>query len=485
MIRIAHGTVVPLETDEHFSSATNATTSNLALKRSWPFDYMFQELQADDEARLETSAKTVEDLCRLGKVMGEETTESKPGVNMPAIYTFFGQFVDHDITLEMGSSKISLANPSPITLDQIPGNIVNSRSPDLDLDSVYVPDIDGEFAPRNGDTDELRLASVAGSDEPPRRDTLHDLPRRDNGSAMIGDRRNDENIVTSQLHVAFMRAHNKLVEKLTFEDASKKLRQHYQWIVLHDFLRRIADPIIVKNVRFRAPKFFTPKPQSFFMPLEFSAAVYRFGHSKVRASYDMFNRHNPGGGLDLLFSRARQPLTVGWVIDWTHFLRPELGFNLPRPIDTTLTKLLLELRPAQLADPDPEGNLAIRNLLRGYILRMPTGQAVANAMASDGIRPMTAYQILSVAAESQREVLIESGFLTKTPLWFYILAEAAYYSRGYHLGPVGSTIVAEVLIEVLRKSTDSILSEPDWRPTLGETPGKFDLEDLLKLAGVF
>ena len=98
---------------------------------------------------------------------------------------------------------------------------------------------------------------------------------------------------------------------------------------------------------------------------------------------------------------------------------------------------------------------------------------------------MTAYQILSVAGERQYQVLTKSEFLTKTPLWFYILAEAAYYTRGSRLGPVGSTIVAEVLIEVLRKSTDSILSEPDWRPTLGETPGKFDLEDLLKLAGVF
>jgi hypothetical protein len=130
---------------------------------------------------------------------------------------------------------------------------------------------------------------------------------------------------------------------------------------------------------------------------------------------------------------------------------------------------------------------------------MPTGQAVANAMAEQGILPMTRNEIASVAkafpyqpaspgqpaVRAQLEVLEEGCFLDRTPLWFYILAEAAFYSRGHRLGPVGSTIVAEVLIGVLRNSTDSILCDTNWMPTLGSTPGKFELEDLLKLAGVY
>jgi hypothetical protein len=118
---------------------------------------------------------------------------------------------------------------------------------------------------------------------------------------------------------------------------------------------------------------------------------------------------------------------------------------------------------------------------------MPTGQAIAKAMAAQGIRPMTEQEISSVAYEipGQLKFLQGTHFLRRTPLWFYILAEAAFYSRGHHLGPVGSTIVAEVLIGVLRNSTDSILADPHWRPTLGSTPGKFDFQDLLKLAGVF
>jgi hypothetical protein len=114
-------------------------------------------------------------------------------------------------------------------------------------------------------------------------------------------------------------------------------------------------------------------------------------------------------------------------------------------------------------------------------------------MASVGIQPMAPDQIRSVAeqillppTQTQADILnqTQTNFYEKTPLWFYILAEAAYYGGGIHLGPVGSTIVAEVLIGVMRNSTYSILKEPDWKPTLGETPGKFDIADLLKVARV-
>ena len=138
-------------------------------------------------------------------------------------------------------------------------------------------------------------------------------------------------------------------------------------------------------------------------------------------------------------------------------------------------------------DEDPERNLAVRNLLRAYILRLPTGQAVAKRMASEGIPELTADQISAIAEKipGQKDALAGTDFLTRTPLWFYILAEAAHFAGGRHLGPMGSTIFAEVLIAVLRNSTHSILSEPGWAPTLkGDKSGKFFLPDLLKFAGV-
>jgi hypothetical protein len=463
---------------------------------------MFPQLQGNPEKLLdELSPDTVNNLRLLGqKGMRDPDLQKLPGVPVPSIYTFFGQFVDHDMTFERGSQDVSLTNPKPIEPAQLASKIVNSRSPDLDLDNVYGPDLMGRFSPRDpNNPDKLLIGQVYNPPEsrglPPGKDIYNDFPRGSDGKALIGDPRDDENVVLSQLHVAFLRAHNALVDRgLRFDEARKLLRQHYQWIVLDDFLERIADPNVVKRVRYHGPRFFHPPPRAFFVPLEFSVAAYRFGHSKVRPRYK-FNclqaapGVNSSDDLNVLFSNAGRPLASEWVIDWTAFLDSENADNFPRPIDPGLTSQLLTLPSPQVGDGDPESNLAVRNLLRGYILRLPTGQAVAEAMASQGIVPLTETQILSWAVEfeykEQVQILNESGFLKRTPLWFYILAEAAYYSRGYHLGPVGSTIVAEVLIGVLRNSSDSILSDPHWRPTLGSIAGKFELEDLMKLAGVF
>jgi hypothetical protein len=451
---------------------------------------MFPDLQVDKGNLLDESPDTVKNLHLLGQAMRDPGEGTIPGIPVPAIHTFLGQFVDHDITLERGSDNIKLSAPKVLPLDEIAKSIVNSRSPDLELDSVYGPNVDGVLSPRDPSSSEKMLIReveyFAGL--PTGKDPWHDFPRNPkDGSAQIGDARNDENIVVGQLHLAILRAHNAVVDRgYRFDEVRKLLRQHYQWIVLDDFLERIVDPNIVKLITLCGARFFNPPPTAFFMPLEFSVAAFRFGHSKVRAAYDNFNEKRKAAGLDLLF-RASRRLTDDWIIDWPSFLDPENKERFPRPLDSSLTDLLLRLPGSTLPGRDPENNLAIRNLLRGYILRMPTGQAVARAMASEGIRSMTPDEIISVAKifPAQPEILEKGGFLTKTPLWFYILAEAAFYSRGHRLGPVGSTIVAEVLIGVLRNSTDSILSEPGWRPTLGNTPGKFDLEDLLKLAGVF
>jgi len=484
---MTHGEVLILEPEsDDLSRPTNYRTS--------PFGFMFPDLQRDDENLLENSPKTVANLRKLGEAMLDPGETTIPGIPIPAIHTFFAQFVDHDITLEQASADIvPLDNPTQLSLEQITTLIVNSRSPNLDLDHVYGPDINGTMSPRDLTNPAKMLIHEVEPYRglPPGKDVWNDLPRLPDGTPQIGDSRNDENIITGQLHVAFLRAHNAIVDRAyRFDEARKLLIQHYQWLVLDDFLERVADPNIVKMIRHKGARFFNPPARWFYMPLEFSVAAYRFGHSKVRASYDRFNEKQNPGGLDLLFRPSRR-LTDDWVIEWPSFLDPENPARFSRPIDTSLTKKLLNLVAAQLPKHNQEPNLAIRNLLRGYILRLPTGQAIAKAMASQGILPMTDKQIESVVRDIPYQIDAikrmekETDFLNRTPLWFYILAEAAFYNRGHHLGPVGSTIVAEVLIGVLRRSTYSILSHPQWRPTLGDTPGKFDLEDLLKLAGVF
>ena len=492
MLTVHHGGILRRSEAETLLDENLEETSG-----KWPFRYLFPELQDDDENLLPESETTVKDLRYIGlEAMRDPATKIK-GVPVPAIYTFLGQFIDHDITLmDDQGAHISLANPAPLSSDQI-NKIVNSRSPNLDLDNVYGPNIDGQLSPPRDSDDprKMKIEKVIHAGGLPKgvNDEWHDFPRIDNKIARIGDSRDAENLILAQLHVAFLRAHNNIVVDgdLEFEEAKKLLIQHYQWIVLDDFLEKICDRGIVKKIRYGEPKFFTPSSESFYMPLEFSCAVYRFGHSKVRASYDQFNSKQPIGTFDFLFGFSKRRLPDDWVISWPSFLDTKNEDRLPRRIDTTLSSSLLYLGPPQLNGQDPtEGNLAVRNLLRGYILKMPTGQAVAKAMASQGIQPLTPEQIMSVAAEipippneTQADFLqnTKTDFSKRTPLWFYILAEAAL-DGGHHLGPVGSTIVAEVLIGVLRNSTYSILAEPGWMPTLGETPGKFDIEDLLKLA---
>jgi hypothetical protein len=137
--------------------------------------------------------------------------------------------------------------------------------------------------------------------------------------------------------------------------------------------------------------------------------------------------------------------------------------------------------------------LAVRNLLRGYLMRLPTGQAVARALRQrlHGVRDIPVLTAEQIRQEAERDPLqiqaLEAGeFLERTPLWYYILAEAAILGDGQHLGPVGSTIVAEVLVGLVRRSPDSILEDGlDWEPNLPSAqPGTFTLPDLLRFAGV-
>lgn len=491
MLTVHHGGILRLS-EEHADENLKESLGR------WPYRYMFRDLQDNPKKNLLPELPTtISDLRRLGMEAMLDPADQIPGVPVPTIYTFLGQFIDHDITLmDDRGAQISLANPTPLDPDQIE-KIVSARSPNLDLDNVYGPNIEGQLSPTDPDDRRMmRIDRVEHDRGLPQgvKDVWHDLPRL-NGTALIGDPRDDENLILAQLHVAFLRAHNAIVveRNCKFEEAQKLLIQHYQWLVLDDFLEQICDRGIVKTIRYKGQEFFKPTLENLYMPLEFSVAAYRFGHSKVRPSYEQFNSLN-AGGFDFLFGLTQQRLRDDWVISWPSFLKTENENRLSRRIDTTLSFPLLYLDEKQLNGQDPtEGNLAVRNLLRGYIFKMPTGQAVAEKMASRGIYPLTPEQIMSVTAEipifgigTQADFLnkLETNFFEKTPLWFYILAEAAFYSSGYHLGPVGSTIVAEVLIGILRNSTHSILKEPDWKPSLGATPGKFDIEDLLKLARV-
>src|SRR5215218_4252346 len=510
MPRLSHGGVLTLEEFRKARDTVTESSGETPLGFSvtartvdtQDFGFLFTGLQDDPDNLLPERRRTRDALVDLGRAMqaggGGDST-------IPAAYTYFGQFVDHDITLELESAELpDLVDPNltPLGRAEIREMIRNARTATLELDSVY-----GGPAPRDGEKMRIGRVDESSGGRPPGKDDNNDLPRRGrkpddperDREALIGDPRNDENLIVAQMHVAFLRAHNRLVNQgKDFQEARKLLRQHYQHIVLHDFLKKIADPQVVDET-IEQNRVYTPAEDRVFMPLEFSVAAYRLGHSMARAEYD-FNVNFLPATFKQLFTFTALSGELGdfdtlpeiWIIEWEHFVDAGAPFTKTRSIDTKLVEPLFLLRDFQgHALQGNRARLAVRNLLRGYLLRLPTGQAVARALGQrlQGVRNipvLSPQQIEAAASEEQVQVLQDADFLVrKTPLWYYILAEAAALGNSEHLGPVGSTIVAEVLVGLVRRSEGSILRTANRQPTLPSAqPGTFTLTDLLRFARV-
>ena len=520
MPRLGHGSTVKLEAVNKARAELAARAADVPLGFAvakpvdlQDFDFLFPKLQNDPDNLLPESQATRDALVALGRTLRDTAADDPAGdSDIPAAYTYLGQFIDHDITLEAASATLQqLLDPAlkPLPVKDIRKNLRNLRTATLDLDSVYAAP-----APVAGDKLVVGTVSPLGGTgkpllRPAGKDDFNDLPREPRSAdvahdraALTGDPRNDENTIIGQLHTAFLRAHNALVDQGNdFDDARRILRQHYQWLVLHDFLPRIADPRVVESVLRDGNRFFKPRKNQFFIPLEFTVAAYRFGHSMIRESYNFnlnFNRSGEPGTfpatLQLLFTFTAlsgqlgfpggdtDTLPENWIVEWERLVDVGGDFDRARRIDSKLVEPLFELRREDGSpEPGDGGRLAVRNLLRGYLLRIPTGQAVARAVSQT---PLTPAQIEAAVPAEQAQALRDGNLLERTPLWFYVLAEAAHHSGGRHLGPVGSIIVAEVFAELVRRSEDSILAQPGFQPTLGAHAGQFTLPDLLRLAGV-
>lgn len=409
--------------------------------------------------------------------------------HLPAGMTFLGQFLDHDMTFDPTSSLERQADPE---------HIANFRTPSLGLDNVYGS---GPGAsPHLYDRDDGDKFLLEETGTPGRQD----VPRNSQMRALIGDPRNDENLIVSQLQLAFLKFHNAMVDYArseiglaggaVFPEAQRIVRWHYQWIVVHEFLRKTCGDAVVDDVLANGRKFYKWRNEP-FIPVEFAVAAYRFGHSQVRPSYRANFTGNLGGEpfIAMIFREAALPAgdpddLSGSVraprrfVDWRTFF--DFGDGEVKPgkkIDTTLSSALFRLPGTVVGTPDPAGNpasLAQRNLLRHLTFALPSGQSVARAMQ---VEPL---------AKDRLAKLAPWGLDGNTPLWFYILQEAESEEGGERLGPVGGRIVAEVMLGLIEGDRTSYLSqEPGWRPFLptidpAHAHERFAMVDLLRFAGV-
>lgn len=439
---------------------------------------------------------------------------------LPAGYTYFGQFVDHDITLDVTSLSESEIDPD---------KLINFRTPRLDLDNVYGQGPDeqpylyeheaGKFTGRM-----LLGNDVSGADNDGgeiKKSSFPDLPRNAEGRALIGDMRNDENAIVAQYQLAFIRAHNKLIDKLKLQDPSrngkelfviarKSLIWLYQWVVWNDFVKRVTDPNVHANVLQKStgkgclypswelgkPKLFEWKKQP-FMPVEFSVAAYRFGHTLVRNSYQTHAGASAGflnftpifdvGATTQNDLRGFGPLTRRRVLQWDWFLKMKSsiaagGFpQRARKFDPTLSMALTRMIEDRNNVGAIENVLAARNLVRGVRMGLPSGIDVAVALGETPVK----------LSPDEPETL-----------WYYILKEAKEKANGESLGRVGSLIVCSVFAGLLKGDPLSWINQaPNWTPDkdpvlnlLKSDPvdpidptidsGKWELSSIIRISGL-
>ena len=377
----------------------------------------------------------------------------------------------------------------------------NARVPTLDLDSVYGGG--PAVSPQLYDSrDRAKLRIESGG-------RFEDVPRQSNGSAIIADPRNDENVVISGLQTAFIKFHNRMVDKVrddhlvrdtrdtsdVFRAARDQTRWHYQTMLLREFLPQVVGQSMVDSVLRFGGRFYRPQTGQAFMPVEFQTGVWRMGHSMVRPSYRINFTGQPAGKpnspqfFGFIFDPAQENVPdsedmrggsraarrfIGWPTFFDFGVDPGLGLNPVRNnklLDTIISSALFRLPLFTIASGDRPISLAERNLLRHLTWSLPSGQTIAREM---NISPLSPGEIAETGIGS-----IRSDFTRSTPLWFYVLHEALKREGGQRLGPVGGRISAEVIIGLLRADPGSVLNERDFRTLIPVSGSSLRMVDIL------
>jgi hypothetical protein len=400
----------------------------------------------------------------------------------PSALVYLGQFLDHDLTRDETRLEHAATDPR---------KTANLHAPRLNLESVYGggPQKSPELydLSETGAETFLLGQTEAVSTIP---STPDDFYRRD-GKPMLADARNDQHLIIAQLHIVFLQFHNRAVDHLKrgqfieqvfpnetiFETARRLVAWHYQWIVRNEFLEYFVLPQVLTDVEQNGPRLFKTNGTVPALPVEFTQAAFRFGHSVVQRQYEI----NRWVGLvrlrDLVRKEERSAaLPANRVVDWDRFTKTWGGnANFAENIDTLISEDMFDLPAAAMPipwkiNPPP---LPEMTLIRGSRVGLPSGQEACRLAA---VSPLPDEQ---VGFDDDDNVFLRArGLHEKTPLWYYLLREAELlgvrkFRGGECLGPLGSRIVAEVLLGALNADPDYYLNvKPDWRPltvTLGKS----------------
>ena len=474
------------------------------------FGRLFPDLKATKYGA--TDAEEQANLTSLAAAMVSPFDHPKDAADdeesgIPALYTYLGQFIDHDLDFDPSGSFMKLKDPTAT---------VDFRTPAFDMDNIYGRGPGDQPYMYAADGKSFILGDpLTGGTAP-----AHDLQRNGAGRALIGDPRNDENTIVSQFQGLMHRFHNAMVNKhptMEFEHVQALVRHHYQYIVVNDFLGRVVNANVLNAYKTAGAfdrnklkffKDFAPVGQP-YIPMEFAVAAYRFGHSMVRPGYRLNDAtllpifpipatDMPGFPEGLTGFRK---MITDWGIDWGRFIDidtrdygskdetfPATPANFRRMqlayrIDTALVDPLGSLPPSVASNPS---SLALRNLMRGPQFGLPTGQDVAVRMGATVLRDdqiLLGQGVDGATGLPTIDTIAGGVFAGKCPLWTYILAEAmqnraspdpATATLGANsvstpqLGPVGGGIVTEVFLGLLFADPGSYLNiSPAWTPAEG------------------
>ncbi|MEE4024094.1 heme peroxidase family protein [Gordonia sp. PKS22-38] len=480
-----------------------------------PFGYMFPDAAHSASHLLPESPETLTALRQLGDAMASDVIAAPNDSDIPAMFTYLGQFIDHDLTArtDRESATSTLGRGEPVTPrdpDEVVAHLRNGRRPQFDLDSVF------------GDGPSLAQGSETESDTLYTPDfhlhvfnptaTRRDVPRGPSRGAVIADGRNDENPNISALHCAFLLLYNKIYDaQVAGTPACKHIRARqltrwaYQYVVVQDYLPTVCDQAIVIDTLVNGPRYYgnTAGHGQNFMPLEFSTAAFRFGHTMIRPEYRLQTTEPTISVMDLLgpsrpdvngdpigtffdtTDAVPHQLRDSAILDFTLFAGTGPNVQMARKIDSNIARGLGML-PLGDRQGDPIlGHLAKSNLIRGYSLSVPTGQACCEAM---GVKPMSRKDMADGESADVAAVLTDTALGQRTPLWYYILREAGAQAGGNHLGELGSRIVCETIVGSLKTDPNSYLNANDLAVTpLGINVGGAvisTLTELLNHAGV-